>query len=48
MLYNEDYAEQMAIALEEDRKDRKILGFLLSLIVIGIVYITIVGTMMVL
>ncbi len=46
MLYNDDFAEQMTIALEEDRKDRKILCFLASLIVIGVVYITILGTMM--
>ncbi|MBR1919423.1 MAG: hypothetical protein IJ831_07340 [Spirochaetales bacterium] len=48
MPYNDDFAQQMTIALEEDRKDRKILGFLLSMIVIGVVYITVLGTMMVL
>ncbi|MCR5731383.1 MAG: hypothetical protein K6G51_00355 [Sphaerochaetaceae bacterium] len=44
----EEYLDQLLIAEEEDRRDRKILVFLLSMIIMGIIYITILSTMMLL
>lgn len=44
----EEYLDQLLIAEEEDRRDRKILVFLLSMIILGIIYITILSTMMLL
>ncbi|MBR1937333.1 MAG: hypothetical protein IJ836_00045 [Spirochaetales bacterium] len=46
MLSKEEFFDQLLIAEEEDRKDRKIQFFLLSMIGIGIIYITILSTMM--